>query len=66
MNTIQQYVKSELKDCPLTETQEDKFLIALTKYLDDLESQSKKCNCKTYGHKSFIEGGFTGDKLLKK
>jgi len=39
MNKIEQYIKKELKDCPLTEVQENKLLIGLTKFLDDLEAE---------------------------
>jgi len=41
MKKIEQYIKDELKECPLTVEQEDKLLIGLTKFLDDLEILNK-------------------------
>ena len=41
MKTIEQYIKDELKNCPLTKIQEDKLLIGLTHFLDDLETEQK-------------------------
>lgn len=40
---IEQYIKKEMKDCPLTKQQEGKLLLAIENYLDDIE-QSKKIN----------------------
>ena len=39
MKRIEQYIKEEMKDCPFTQEQEDKLLIGLTKFLDDLEQK---------------------------
>ena len=39
MNKIEEYIKEEMKGCPFTQEQEDKLLIGLTKFLDDLEQK---------------------------
>jgi hypothetical protein len=40
MKRIEQYIKEELKDCPLTELQEEKLLVALDRYItNELESK---------------------------
>jgi len=44
MKKIEQYIKEEMKDCPFTQEQEDKLLIGLTKFLDDLETEQLRLN----------------------
>ena len=39
MKKIEEYIKEEMKGCPFTQEQEDKLLIGLTKFLDDLEQK---------------------------
>lgn len=44
-NPIEQYIKTELIDCPLTEDQEQKLLIALDRYISEelkIPNQSDK------------------------
>ena len=41
MKRIEQYIKEEVKDCPFTQEQEDKILIALNKFLNDLEKNQE-------------------------
>ena len=54
MKKIEQYIKDELKDCPFTQEQEDKLLIGLTKFLDDLEAKQLNISSVSRQHKLLI------------
>ena len=50
MEKIEDYIKKEMKDCPLTKEQEERFLVGFCKFLDDLEE--KQCNMHVVGVRS--------------
>jgi len=65
MKKIEEYIKEEMKGCPFTQEQEDKLLIGLTKFLDDLEQKQLSIGSVIKSLPSDIEVGKAMSELSK-